>query len=59
MRDQSGVRILHAESDGLPGVIADQYGDMVVIQLTSAGADKWRSAIVDAIVKATGCARGL
>jgi 23S rRNA (cytosine1962-C5)-methyltransferase len=52
-----GVRILHAESDGLPGVIADQYGDMVVIQLTSAGADKWRSAIVDAIVKATGCAR--
>ncbi|HEU6453962.1 MAG TPA: class I SAM-dependent methyltransferase [Roseateles sp.] len=57
LRGQSGLRILHAESDGLPGVIADQYGDMVVIQLTSAGADKWRTAIVDAIVKATGCAR--
>jgi 23S rRNA (cytosine1962-C5)-methyltransferase len=41
----------------LPGIIADQYGDTVVIQLTSAGADKWRQAIVNALVKATGCAR--
>ncbi len=54
---QEGVRLLHAESDGLPGVIADRYGDTVVIQLTSAGADKWRGALVDALVKATGCAR--
>ena len=57
LRDQQGLRLIQAESDGLPGVIADRYGDLVVIQLTSAGADKWRSAIVDAIVKATGCAR--
>ena len=41
----------------MPGVIADQYGDTVVIQLTSAGADKWRNAIVAGLVKATGCAR--
>ncbi|HJW26846.1 MAG TPA: class I SAM-dependent methyltransferase [Rhodocyclaceae bacterium] len=54
---QEGVRLIHAESDGLPGVIADRYGDTVVVQLTSAGADKWRSAIVGALVKATGCAR--
>ena len=54
---QEGVRLIHAESDGLPGVIADQYGDTVVVQLTSAGADKWRNAIVGALVKATGCAR--
>ncbi len=33
------------------------YGDTVVVQLTSAGADKWRKAIADALVKATGCAR--
>jgi len=57
LREQEGVRLLHAESDGLPGVIADKYGDTVVIQLTSAGAEKWRDAIVDALVKATGCAR--
>lgn len=54
---QAGVRLIHAESDGLPGVICDQYGDTLVIQLTSAGADKWRKAIVGALVKATDCAR--
>lgn len=57
LRGQQGLRLIHAESDGLPGIIADQYGDTVVIQLTSAGADKWRQAIVNALVKATGCAR--
>lgn len=57
LRGQQGLRLIHAESDGLPGVIADQYGDTVVIQLTSAGADKWRNAIIAGLVKATGCAR--
>ncbi len=57
LRGQSGLRLIHAESDGLPGVIADQYGDTVVVQLTSAGADKWRNAIVAGLVKATGCSR--
>ena len=57
LRGQAGLRLIHAESDGLPGVIADQYGDTVVVQLTSAGADKWRRAIVAGLVKATGCTR--
>ena len=57
LRGQQGLRLIHAESDGLPGVIADQYGDTVVVQLTSAGADKWRNAIIAGLVKATGCAR--
>ncbi len=54
---QQGLRLIHAESDGLPGVVADRYGDTVVVQLTTAGADKWRSAIADSLHKATGCAR--
>lgn len=54
---QQGLRLIHAESDGLPGVIADRYGDTVVLQLTSAGAEKWRVAIADALSVATGCAR--
>ncbi|WP_310450833.1 class I SAM-dependent methyltransferase [Sulfuritalea sp.] len=54
---QQGLRLVHAESDGLPGVIADRYGDTVVVQLTTAGADKWRAAIADSLHKATGCAR--
>ncbi len=57
LRGQQGLRLIHAESDGLPGVIADQYGDTVVVQLTSAGADKWRNAIVAGLLKASGCAR--
>lgn len=57
LHNQQGLRLIHAESDGLPGIIADQYGDTVVVQLTSAGADKWRKAIVAGLVKATGCTR--
>ena len=34
---RGGVRLLHGESDGLPGVIGDRYADVVVLQITSAG----------------------
>lgn len=57
LRGQNALRLIHAESDGLPGVIADRYGDTAVVQLTSAGADKWREAIAAALVRETGCAR--
>jgi len=57
LRGQQGLRLIHGESDGLPGVIADRYGDTVVLQLTAAGADKWRDAIASALARATGCAR--
>lgn len=43
------VRLVHAESDGLPGVVIDRYGDVVVMQLSSAGAMRWRDAIADAV----------
>lgn len=55
--EPAGERLIHGEADGLPGVIADRYGDMVVLQLTSAGADAWRDAIVAALVQAVGCKR--
>ncbi|HEX5127940.1 MAG TPA: class I SAM-dependent rRNA methyltransferase, partial [Rhodocyclaceae bacterium] len=34
---------------------ADRYNDVVVLQLTSAGSEKWRDAIVAGLVQATGC----
>ena len=46
----TGCRLLHGESDGLPGVVADRYGDVVVLQLLSAGAEAWRTEIVAALV---------
>ncbi len=57
LREEQGLRLIHGESDGLPGLIADCYGDTVVIQLTAAGSDKWRQAIVGALRQATGCQR--
>ncbi len=57
LRGQEGLRLVHGEADGLPGVVADRYGDTVVLQLSSAGADKWRRAIASALVQATACAR--
>ena len=50
----SGARLVHAESDGLPGVVADRYGEVVVLQLSSAGAERWRAAIVGALAAIPG-----
>ena len=47
-------RILHGESDGLPGVIADRYGDVIVLQCLSAGAARWRDILASALIAATG-----
>ena len=54
---QDGMRLIHGESDGLPGVIADRYGDTICLQLTAAGPDKWRKAIVGALAKVAGISR--
>ena len=48
------ARLVHGESDGLPGVVADRYADVVVVQLTSAGAEHWRDAIVAALAALPG-----
>jgi 23S rRNA (cytosine1962-C5)-methyltransferase len=50
----SGCRLVHAESDGLPGVVADRYGEVVVVQLSSAGAERWRDAIVETLAAVPG-----
>lgn len=53
----NGVRLVHGESDGLPGIVADRYGDTVVVQLLSTGAERWRDAIADALAGLSGVAR--
>jgi 23S rRNA (cytosine1962-C5)-methyltransferase len=53
----NGMRLVHAEADGLPGVIADRYGETAVVQLLSAGADRWRDAIADALCGLPGVER--
>ncbi len=52
-------RMVNAESDGLPGLIVDRYADVVIIQLLSAGAEYWKDAIVDALLRLfPGCSIG-
>jgi 23S rRNA (cytosine1962-C5)-methyltransferase len=47
--DHDAARLVHGEADDLPGVVVDRQGDVLVVQLTSAGADAHRAAIVDAL----------
>jgi 23S rRNA (cytosine1962-C5)-methyltransferase len=51
----NALRLVHGESDGLPGVIVDRYADVLVAQFLSAGAEQWREAILDALAAETGC----
>ncbi len=51
----SGCRLVHGESDGLPGLIADRYGSVLVVQFLAAGTDFWRDALVSALQDASGC----
>ncbi len=47
------MRLVHGESDGLPGLIIDLYNDVVVIQFLSAGAEYWRDSLVEIILRIT------
>lgn len=42
----SAHRLIHAESDNLPGLIVDRYNDTLVMQILSAGIERWRDEIV-------------
>ncbi len=55
--DTDAYRLVFAEADGVPGVVADRYGDTVVAQFLSAGAEAWREAIADALLETSGAAR--
>ena len=55
--DSDGVRLVHGESDGLPGLIVDRYGDTLVAQFLSAGAQRWKPVLADALLRVTGLSR--
>jgi len=49
--DTDGYRLVHAEADGLPGLIVDRYAGVLVFQLHTAGMDRLRDIIVQALEK--------
>ncbi len=48
-------RLIHAEADGLPGVVIDRFGDALVIQPNAAWADAHLSVLSAAAADVTGC----
>ena len=52
-----GLRLIHGESDGLPGLVVDRYGDTLVAQFSSCGTERFKSVIVQALLAATGLTR--
>jgi 23S rRNA (cytosine1962-C5)-methyltransferase len=50
----NGVRLIHGEADGLPGLIVDRYDHLLSVQFSSAGTERWKSAIADILLEATG-----
>ena len=51
------MRLVHGESDGVPGLIVDRYGDTLVAQFLSAGAERWKAVLADALLAETGLTR--
>ena len=53
----NGVRLVHGEADGLPGLIVDRYEDILSVQFLATGVERWKAVIADALLAATGCTR--
>jgi 23S rRNA (cytosine1962-C5)-methyltransferase len=45
------LRLVHAEGDGLPSIIVDRYGDVLVVQTLSQAAERLKSELVAALVE--------
>ena len=52
-----GMRLIHGESDGLPGLVVDRYAGTLVAQFSSCGAERWKNEIVSALLAQTGLTR--
>jgi 23S rRNA (cytosine1962-C5)-methyltransferase len=50
----NGVRLVHGEADGLPGLIVDRYGDLLCAQFLAAGVERWKATIAGALLQKTG-----
>ncbi len=52
--DSAALRLLHAESDGIPGLVVDRYGAVLVLQILTAGAEFWRETLADLLLEVSG-----
>jgi len=52
--DTDALRLIHAESDGLPGLIVDRYNNVLVLQSLTAGSEYWKDTIANILPEETG-----
>jgi 23S rRNA (cytosine1962-C5)-methyltransferase len=52
--ETSGYRLIHAEGDGLPGLIVDRYGDVLAVQVGTIGMKRREALIHDALLAVVG-----
>jgi len=57
VHETNAMRLVYSESDGLPGLIVDLYGDSLVMQVLSAGMERWYQTCADIVLELTGAAR--
>jgi len=53
----TGVRLVHGEADGLPGLVVDRYGDTLSVQFGTTGTERWKDTLADLLMQASGAAR--
>lgn len=49
--NSNGYRLIHSESDSLPGVIVDRFGDYLVVQASTLGMEKDKELLIEALKK--------
>jgi len=54
-KHSNALRLVNAESDGLPGLVVDRYADVLVAQFLAAGVERWRDMILDSLTELSGC----
>jgi len=47
--EHPNYRLVYGESDGLPGLVIDRYGDVLVVQITTAGMEAVRDLLLDVL----------
>ena len=51
---RDSLRLIYAESDGIPGLIVDKYNDVLVLQSLTAGSEYWKETLADLLLEETG-----
>ena len=49
--NSDAIRLVHAESDGIPGLVLDCYGEIFVVQFLTAGVELWKDTILEILIQ--------